>query len=74
MPPELAGAGGAAGPDGQPGEVRSMTQSALRLSLVNSLARTAGATVTVSEDGNGPKTITLSFRKADPATAESRAA
>lgn len=52
----------------------SATPAALRLSLVNSLAVGTGASVEVTATQDGARSLTLSFRKADPKAGTSRAA
>lgn len=61
VPPELAGAR-AADPEGFP----SSTPAALHLSLVNSLAVGAGASVTVTNTSDGARSLTITFRQAEP--------
>ncbi|WPZ34276.1 histidine kinase dimerization/phospho-acceptor domain-containing protein [Thalassobaculum sp. OXR-137] len=67
VPPELDDG---AGPEDFP----SSTPAALRLSLVNSLAAGAGATVQVGNAAGGARSLTITFRKAERKRGASQAA
>ncbi|MDF1792609.1 MAG: histidine kinase dimerization/phospho-acceptor domain-containing protein [Thalassobaculaceae bacterium] len=63
VPAELSGPEIGGRRTGTPETMRSTTQQALRLSLISSLARGVGATVSVSTAAAGARALTLTFRK-----------